>query len=287
MRTNLIISALLVAAACPAQTILGPDAPDLVVGRSGTALTFTLTDPPGSNNENGTYAEAFVPVEPTPDPAWRFQGYLIMELRSPADADDSLALVVADLQRAQVLALMDKVDTVDAASALFTQGSDSCFAGPVTLDNSGVLTTLQMWVSAFTGQPFHEDSTYCFVALAFATTPTFTDPVCGQPRTMLWSQRSPFGSLIPVCVTPGTIGMAEHGGARGLRVFPNPASDRVQLQVPQGYTSLECYDARGALVHAAAMRGPGPLAVAGWPPGVYALLLRGDGPPISARFAVE
>lgn len=286
MRTPVTLTGLLLAAATLAQPIQGPDAPVLTVGHTGSALTFALTDPPGSNNENGSYAEAFVPVDPTPDPVWRFQGYMVLELRSPADGDDSLAFVLADLERAQVIALVDKMDTVASAVALFTQGTDSCVIGPITLDNTG-FPPLWSTVSAFTGQPYHPDSTYCFVAVAFATTPTFTDPDCGAPRTMLWSQRSPFGSSISVCITPGTVGMAEHGGARGLRVFPNPASDRVQLQVPQGYTSLECYDARGALVHEAAMRGPGPLAVAGWPPGVYTLLLRGDGPPISARLMVE
>lgn len=221
-----------------------------------------------------------------PRPAWRFQGYLIVELRSPADADDSLALVVADLQRAQVLALMDKVDTVDAATALFIQGTDSCFVGPVTLDNSGVPPTLQVSVSAFTGQPFHEDSTYCFVALAFATTPSFTDPVCGQPRTMLWSQRSASGALIAVCVTPGTIGMAEREGVHDLQVFPcRPRSGcRCGLRAARGRWSapmpaaLGCIPPRWDLT--ARCRGP-------VVPGVYTLVLRGDGGLFRTRLVVE
>ncbi|MCC6401442.1 MAG: hypothetical protein IT227_11830 [Flavobacteriales bacterium] len=287
MRSTLIIPALLAAAACPAQTILGPDAPDLLVGRSGTALTFTLTDPPGSNNVNGSYVEAFVPVDPTPDPMWRFQGYLIMELRSPAHADDSLDLVVADLQRAQALALMDKVDTVDAATALFTQGPDSCFVGPITLHNTDIFPQLESAVSAFTGQPFHEDSTYCFVALAFATTPIFTDPACGEPRTMLWSRRTPSGALIPVCVTPGTIGMAEHGSEHDLQVFPVPASERVQVQAPRGQWTVECTDAHGAVVHSGPLGPDGSVALAGWAPGVYALGLRGERGLLRTRFVVE
>ncbi|MBK6628161.1 MAG: hypothetical protein IPG35_11325 [Flavobacteriales bacterium] len=287
MRTTLIIAVLLASAACPAQSIQGPDAPDLIVGRSGTALSFTLTDPRGSNNINGSYVEAFVPVDPTPDPAWRFQGYLIMELRSPADADDSLALVVSDLQRAHVLALMDKVDTVEAATALFILGTDSCFVGPVTLHNTDLFPQLDFVVSAFTGQPFHEDSTYCFVALAFATTPSFTDPICGQPRTMLWSQRSTSGALIPVCVTPGTIGIAEPEGERGLHVFPVPATEQVHVQAPRGDWTVECTDALGALVHTGPLRDRGALAVAGWVPGVYTLLLRGDGTLLHTRFVVH
>ncbi len=272
---------------CAAQPPVGPDAPAMSITYDGTALQFTLYNPPGSNNENGMYVEAFTPVDPTPDPFWRFQGYVIYEL-SQADADDSLALVVQDLVRAQAFAWTDLTDDIDSAWDNFILDGDSCVHGNWDLYNDGPDMDTESIVSAITGQAWHPDSTYCFVAQAFATTPHFIHPVCGNEQNMLFSRRSPFGALLVYCITPATVGMHEHAAAQ-LHIWPSPTADVLHVRAPAaGSWQATCMDAQGRIVRQQRINAEDVIAVEDFSTGIYQVALHADdGSVMSERFVVE
>lgn len=277
---------LLSGTACAAQVIVGPDAPDMSIAYDGAVLYFTLTNPPGSNNENGMYAEAFTPVDPTPDPFWRFQGYAIYEL-TPDDANDSLRFVVQDLERAQALAWSDVADGVLSAWNNFILDGDSCTSGEWSFEDDGAVMEFSSAVSAITGQAWHPDSTYCFVAMAFATTPHFIHPGCGTEQTMLFSRRGPFGALQAYCITPSTVGIAESDGG-SVSIGPKPASDVLHVRAPAGNWQATCFDAEGRAVLQQRMAAEDRIDVRALASGVFVLQLRAEGGAvIRERFIVE
>lgn len=269
------------------QAPIGPHAPAMAIVYDGTAMYFTLSNPPGSNNENGMYAEAFEPTEPTPDPFWRFQGYVVYQL-SPADADDNPTLVVRDLERVSMIGYTDIVDDVLSAWNNFILGADSCFSGEWIFDNDGPIMMMGSSISSLTGLAWHPDSIYCFLAMAFATTPHFMDPDCGTPQTMLFSKQGPFGPLQVQCVTPATVGMAEQMGAR-MRIWPNPVADVLHVRTPTPSSwRATCTDAQGRTVLQQRIFTEDVIPVSGLAGGVYHLMLRADdGSTISERFVVE
>ena len=87
----------------------------LTVNVSGTT-TFTLSNPSGSNNAQEAYVEEIVPDDGMTDPYWRFQGYAILQFATPADADDSVHIVMRDPQRARPVMIVDLNDGVDQAA---------------------------------------------------------------------------------------------------------------------------------------------------------------------------
>lgn len=267
--------------------VVGPDAPEMSIAFDGTMLHFTLTNPPGSNNENGMYAEAFTPVDPTPDPFWRFQGYAIYEL-TPGDANDSLRFVVQDLERAQAIAWSDVADGVLSAWNNFILDGDSCTSGEWTFEDDGAVMGFSSAVSAITGQAWHPDSTYCFVAMAFATTPQFIHPGCGTEQTMLFSRQSPFGSLQAYCITPSTVGIGEQAST-GMQLWPNPVSEVLHVRAPAaGNWQATCFDAEGRAVLQQRMTAEDRIDVRALASGVYVLQLRAEGgAAIRERFIVE
>src|SRR5436190_4829274 len=112
MRRSLSFAALVLPIALSAQAPNGPDAPDMVLlyDPVGMEFTFVLSNSAGSNNYGESYNE-WTP-DGTPDPYWRFQGYAIYQFRSPADADDSLHLVILDPLRARPVIMVDNADTI-------------------------------------------------------------------------------------------------------------------------------------------------------------------------------
>lgn len=253
----------------------------------GSTMYFTLSNPPGSNNENGMYYEAFTPVDPTPDPFWRFQGYAVFEL-APADADDSLLTIIHDYSRAPALVYTDTIDAVSLPYINLIFGVDSCYSDQWILPNDGPTMTLVSYSSFITGDPWEPDSTYCFLALAFATTPHYIDPHCGTEQTVLFSRQSPFGALQVQCVTPATVGMAEQVNA-SMRIWPNPATDVLNMRAPAaGSWQATCIDARGRTVLQQRIKAEDVIAVEDLSPGIYQLVLRADdGRVMNERFVVE
>lgn len=247
----------------------------MMIAYDGSAMHFTLSNPPGSNNENGMYAEAFTPVDATPDPFWRFQGYIVFEF-SQADTDDSLLTIIHDYHRAPALCYTDIADTIAMPHINLILGADSCYADQWILPNNGPLMTMSATTSFITGEPWHPDSTYCFLALAFATTPHYIDPHCGTEQNILFGQNGPFGALQVQCISPATVGMAEQVNT-SPRIWPNPAADRVQLQLPtSGSWQATISDASGRTVLQRPIDPQHTLSVADLADGIYQLALRGN-----------
>ena len=281
MRSTCTLSTILAGMMCSAQAPVGPDAPGMSITYDGSALTFALSNPPGSNNANGMYVEAFVPVDPTPDPYWRFQGYAIYEL-TPGDADDSLTYVIQDLDRAALIGWTDVTDTVLSAWNNFILAGDSCVDGPWQFDNDGPITTMATTVSALTGMPWQPTDIYCFVATAFATTPHFMHPECGTEQTMLFSR-----VLTAQCITPATVGMAEHTSG-SISIGPNPTSDVLHVRTSGGIWEATCLDALGRAVRQQRINAVDVISVTDLSAGVYRLMLREQyGQMHSAAFVVQ
>ena len=273
--------------ACAAQVPMGPDAPDLAITTDGTALYFTLTNPPGSNNENAMYVESFLPMDPTDDPFWRFQGYVLYELAA-SDADDSLALVVLDPDRAQPIGYTDVADGITSAWNNFIIGTDSCSAAEWEFEDDGPVPTMASSVSALTGEPWHTDSTYCFLALAFATTPHFVDVECGTEQTMLFSRQSTSGALQVQCVTPATVGITEQAPL-GMSLWPNPATEVLHIRTRgAGTRTATCTDAQGRVILQQRLNAEDAFGVGELSAGVYQIHVRAEnGQVLTDRFVVD
>ena len=286
MHRTLTLFVLLVSMVSAAQPPVGPDAPSVSITYDGTAMHFTLSNPPGSNNESGMYYEGFVPVDPTPDPFWRFQGYVVFEL-SPAD-DDSLLTIIHDQSRAPALVYTDIIDAISLPYINLIFGTDSCYSDQWILPNDGPTMTMSSYSSFITGDPWHPDSTYCFLALAFATTPHYIDPDCGTEQTVLFSRQSPFGALQVQCVTPATVGMTEEVNAP-MRIWPNPTTDVLHVRTPTADTwQATCIDAQGRTVLQQRINVVDVIAVKDLPAGIYQIVLRADdGRVMNGRFVVE
>lgn len=272
---------LFVSTSCYAQNPGGPDAPSLFIEYDGSALHFSLSNPPGSNNVNGGYIEAFAPTDPTPDPNWRFQGYVIYEL-AVADTNDSLAMVIQDPERARVIGMTDVADAVQTAWNNFIVDGDSCVVTAWDFDNDGPLMVMGAAFSAITGLAWNPNGTYCFVATAFATTPHYIDSDCGTEQTMLFSR-----VLHPQCITPATVGMTEELSAPA-RIWPNPVTDELRIQLPNASSwQATCFDALGRAVLHDIVQAQDRIATAALPNGTYQIVLRAtDGSTVSARFVV-
>src|SRR5688572_12357642 len=125
MRRTLTLIPLVVPFALSAQ-VVGPDAPDMSITYDAEVgeFTFALSNSPGSNNYGEGYSEWT--DDQTPDPYWRFQGYVIYQFRSPAEADDSLHLVILDTARVKPVLIVDKADTIFIMlHNLYTTGPDT------------------------------------------------------------------------------------------------------------------------------------------------------------------
>jgi hypothetical protein len=275
--------------ASTAQVVDGPDAPDLSIGYDGSALLFTLSDPPGSNNELQAYVEQILPQEPSPDPFWRFQGYAVFEL-DPADLNGPFPLhtLIRDADRAPMVVQCDMADDIIVPDLIRILGTDSCYADGWVLPNNGLTQTMAATISPRTGQPWDPQGQYCFAALAFATTPVHTDTVCGLSQTMLFSRKAPIGAVQVHCISPATVGVDESTAAN-VRVWPNPVCDVLHIDAQlSGPCLATCADAQGRLVRQQRVHGNSGIPVADLSPGLYQLRVRTDGGRIlTQRFVVE
>jgi hypothetical protein len=289
MRHLLTLLSLTASVALFAQpTNQGPDAPLVTVTYSaGTGFTFNLTNPITSTNYMEAYQEVILPAETSPDPVWRFQGYVIMQFASEADMDDSVGLVVLDPDRARPAMLVDLNDAVTQVTYNTINGSDSCTAMTWFLTNAGTSPAISVAIDPFTLAPYEEDSTYCFMVQAFATNPYHLHPTCGTPEQMIVGWSSPVGSLWRECISPATVGIAEIAPLE-MTLSPTMASDQLNISIPQaGECLLRCVDARGALVHEQRFRNSAMVDVQQWPGGCYhAVVLAADGRSATRTFVV-
>lgn len=250
--TTLLLTAMLLLSV-QAQTSNGPDAPDLTVTWNGTGFDMVLTNPPGSNNVNESYIEQVLPAPAgSPDPFWRFQGYMVFQLASPA-LQDSLAYRFAQPANAKAVVVTDLQDGISSLQYdLDLGGADSCFLVTWTLPNAGLQTSFTVIEDPFTQQPYLPDSTYCFLATAFASTPVHFDTECSHVRTLLFSRNSAQGSLQATCLSPITQAITSPGTS-GFTVWPVPASDVVHVSGVEAGAEWVLTDGLGRFVRS----GPG------------------------------
>lgn len=259
---------------CAQLTNVGPDAPTTTITyTNGLGFTFGLSNPLGSNNVLEQYVEPIIPSEMSPDTFWRFQGYAIFQFESADDTTDDLHLVIKDLYRSTPLFVMDLADNVAQVSFRGIQGADSCAPSMWFLDNTGTQPVVSAFMDPYTQAPFVEDSTYCFLAVAFATNPYHNHPDCGSSDQVLFSTRTPFGALQAQCVLASPVGIAEHEQVE-VTLAPQPASHTLTIASEKAWPfRVRCINGKGALVHDGSMTGRTGIDVSGWAEGYYGLLL--------------
>lgn len=250
----------------------GPDAPDVVVAFDTELMqfSFTLSNTPASNN----YVEGYVEWtdDATPDPYWRFQGYAVYQLRSPLDADDSLALVIHDPARALPVILVDKADTISSMlDNVYTAALDSCTPVTFVLDNAGLSGDYSNSFDPFTFLGYDPGGIYCFVAVAFAYNPYHER--CDTLQQVLHSKRSPSGALQSYCIDLARVGMAEQEVA-SVVIAPVPASSSFTLRGPAGARyGLRCMSALGTVVMEGTVVSGEAIDVSDKAPGLYHIML--------------
>lgn len=289
MRSTLLLALLLPGVAF-AQTPLGPDAPEVSIAYDeGAGFTFTLINPSGSNNAQEDYIEAIVPSDGMTDPYWRFQGYAILQFATPADADDSVHIVMRDPQRARPVMIVDLNDGVDQA-AFVPRPYVAADCTPMTwyLLDEGIPSELQVPLDTWTVQPHLPDQEYCFAVVAFAYNAEHMDAFCGIADALLFSERSSTGALQAHCVVGDQVGVDETVFARTV-LAPVPADGGIRVQgLPTHGARARCMDALGALVYEGALRDGEELITAHWSAGTYLLqLTAADGSRMLHRVAVE
>lgn len=260
-----------------AQVTIGPDAPNMAItyDPAGGEFTYALWNPSGSNNYGEAYMEWIDEPVPTPDQYWRFQGYAIYQFRSTADADDSLHLVIRDPARAKPVLIVDRTDTIyDMLLNLYTDGPDSCTAFTYGLDNTGLASEHINSFDPFTTLGYFEDSTYCFLAVAFAYNTYHESATCDTLQQVIFSKRSPAGSLQAFCVDLATVGIREPGTA-GIVLSPSPAANDLSIMGLAGARYyLRCVSVMGSLMLDRSVRSGETIDVSMWPSGAYHATVR-------------
>ena len=89
-------------------------------------------------------------------------------------------------------------------------------------------------------------------------------------------------------IAPSTASVAEMATTLGLEIFPNPASDRVQLRTTEHMELVELLDATGALIHREQPRAVSTqLDVGALPQGVYLVRISAAGEVATRRLVVS
>lgn len=289
MRSTLLL-ALLLPGIVFAQTPLGPDAPEVSIGyEQGAGFTFTLSNPVGSNNAQEAYIEEIVPSNGMADPYWRFQGYAILQFATPADANDSVHIVMRDPQRARPVMIVDLNDGVDQA-AFVPRPYVAADCTPMTwyLLDQGIPSELLVPLDTWTVQPHLPDQEYCFAVVAFAHNAEHVDAFCGIADALLFSERTPTGALQAYCVVGDQVGVQETAFARTV-LAPVPADEGMRVQgLPPNGARVRCLDALGNVVYDEALRNGDELITASWSAGTYLVqLTAADGSRLLQRMVVQ
>jgi hypothetical protein len=267
----------------------GPDAPDLVVGyEEGLGFKFEFVNPPASNNYQASFVEQVIPPIIAPDANWRFQGYLVFEVEDPILSGAYIELLYENYQQGQRVASADLNDTILEVVNGFVDSVfwNTCAEVTWLLLNAGtgpVYSSIDQF-----GHPYLSDSTYCFVALAFATNPYSLLDSCGTADHVLVSRRGVVGAIQPVCVRPVDVGYEELDRVK-LSLNPVPTSGRLNVQFPGGQSRrVRCYSANGDLAFDEVMTSGASIDVSEWASGPYQFILGAHEDDFaSARFLVS
>lgn len=292
-RTLPLLAVLLAAHPLSAQNV-GPDAPDFSVSYDAgfQDFFFLVSDPATSNNYQQGYVEEILPAEASPDPYWRFQGYLLFQFVNSEAAEGDLLHNIHDPALARPVLGLDRNDGItDLMESFHFSDAQPCMHREWVFADSGLNNGFAAVMDPFTNAPYVEGNTYCFLVVAVGANIYHEDDACGQEDQIIFSSRSATGGpLMPQCVLAGTVGVAEvPGTADGFTAFPNPAHGVVQVRFSgDAARSLQVIDAQGRLCRTQAVRSGDAVDTAQLSPGVYRMVLTdGVGRRSARTIAVE
>jgi hypothetical protein len=218
-----------------ADVLDGPDAPDLTIEEGDGRVRLRLSNGPGSNNAGEAYRETdpvlrnladLDPTDSLEDPDYRFQGYLIYQLR---DATVSVA-EVDNPSRARLVA---QVDLADGVGRLVNRVYDPVLQAQVPVlmvdgRDEGIEREFLLERDAFADPPgiLVNHRTYRYTAVAYAYNgmapwnPDFPEP--GRRPFLAGRRNRKVYTAIPHRPLTGTELASTDSACRRAAVVPNP-----------------------------------------------------------------
>lgn len=206
----------------------GPNSPDLAIQELENELILTLSNNPASNNYMEAYEEFdpfIVAEDSTADKFYRFQGYLIYQLRSAA-------VSVSDIEDPSKARLVAQCDKKDAYTRLVNFEFDEYLQASIPVEkvngsNTGIRHSFRVTEDLFaTGnRTLVNFKKYYYIAVAYACnnyktySPSDPDALDGQKKPFLASRKAAIGEVTPVPGIPhdpaaeasGTAHFADYG----------------------------------------------------------------------------
>lgn len=281
MKLKLITLLFLAFSICTnAQPVLqGPDAPAATFTYSNGVFEMTLSNPGTSNNYNEMYLEMDTTIDPNaPSQLMDFQGYIIYQVAH----DSILQSELDDISLSRIVGQSDLQDTIiDCYNTLYDQVAQICVPTmQVSGNNAGTQYVYNFDVDVFTGGPYIDGQSYCFVPVAYAVNPWRTHPNCpNSPNVFIRSKKGPTGGgLLYYCVN-ADIDVSDGPEVSkdiDVQIFPNPAQDQLTIQCSSDVLqSIVITDATGRIVHTSATtKHNTQLDVSALPAGVYFVNVR-------------
>lgn len=162
------------------EGVKGPDAPDLTIREMDQELIVTLTNNTLSNNFRESYKEVDPYIKNSPDSFYRFQGYMIFQLKDPTVLGSYLdeKSQEVDPNKAKIVAQCDIADTIGRISNYFLVSTDTVNVfqptqmvhqaeAPNDFFNAGIQHSFRVTKDYFTGGKLIDNKTYYYVAIAY------------------------------------------------------------------------------------------------------------------------
>jgi len=206
----------------------GPNSPDLAIQELENELILTISNNSASNNYREAYEEFdpfIVAEDSTADKYYRFQGYLIYQLRSAAVA-------VSDIEDPTKARLVAQCDKKDKYSRIINYEFDEDLQVSIPVEkvngtNTGIRHSFRITEDLFaTGnRTLVNFKQYYYVAVAYACNtykvynPNDADLLDGQKLPFLASRKAAIGEVKPVSAIPhnpvaeamGTVHFTDYG----------------------------------------------------------------------------
>ncbi|MBI2258594.1 MAG: T9SS C-terminal target domain-containing protein [Flavobacteriia bacterium] len=202
------------------KVLEGPHAPILKAQELSNEIILTIQNPVNSNNYLERYEEidpTIVPEDPNADKSYRFQGYLIYQLK-----DESVS--VSDIEDLAKARLVSQCDIKDDISRIVNFEFDQDLQASIPVEkvngvNKGIQHSFRITEDQFSSgtRTLVNFKKYYFVALSYAYNsyknfvpddPNFLD---GQKKKFIASRKAAFGEIIPIEVIPHNP-IPENGG---------------------------------------------------------------------------
>lgn len=193
----------------------GPDAPDLSIQELENELILTWTNPITSNNYNENYSEDY-DKSTNVDSAYRFQGYILYQLRDET-------VTIADLYNVDKARLVLQCDRMDTVAGILNYTHDSYLQAMIPQEmvngaDKGIVHSVSVTEDKFAvGNPkLVNHKTYYYAIVAYAYSPTKAKPNYAIPKDYKPFIRSSglsntfIHSAIPHIPNPESNGTVQH-----------------------------------------------------------------------------